>query len=221
MQLLYTLPSFCDAWPALDPILPFISFIRCSDSIICHSLCHEEKSLGLGCTTPSREWKIRNKSLPCIQISSSFFAVVVHLTSSYAKWSGKKAKMNGSKYKNGNKEKLVQNATILFYSSVLQVAFRVCWFDLLMSMHDATPANPVYCLFQMWKRMCKEINKLFVLEKKRVNLLHVFILNAKCKIKTNMRNMDDDDDEEEDDDWRTVYEELGGYEKSVSTLFCH
>lgn len=33
--------------------------------------------------------------------------------------------------------------------------------------------------------------------------------------------MDDDDDEEEDDDWRTVYEELGGYEKSVSTLFCH
>lgn len=77
MQLLYTLPSFCDAWPALDPILPFISFIRCSDSIICHSLCHEEKSLGLGCTTPSREWKIRNKSLPCIQISSSFFCVLL------------------------------------------------------------------------------------------------------------------------------------------------
>lgn len=47
--------------------------------------------------------------------------------------------------------------------------------------------------------MCKEINKLFVLEKKRVNLLHVFILNAKCKIKTNMRNMDNDDEEEDDD----------------------
>lgn len=117
-----------------------------SDSIIRHPLCHGENTLGLELHQFS-EWMIRNKkkkiTLPCIQIAYFFYCSPD--LSSYAKWNRVKRKTE-KRSKRQRKGKNEYTAATLktrnlfkmrmqrsfFFFTMLQVAFSVCWFDLLM-----------------------------------------------------------------------------------------